>query len=84
MFVLVPVLGIEGRLSGDFHPVELMPGMVVMLQNIEEEALLDFYLPCNEELAILQAGTDLFLNFFNEHEGAVGEDRFAMSISNCR
>jgi hypothetical protein len=51
--------------------------MIVFIQGIEE-AFLDVNLPGDKELAMLQAGTDLLLDFIERQEGAVGKDRFAV------
>jgi hypothetical protein len=65
VFMLVVVLVIKGRFCCKFHMIELMSGMIAVLMQNVEEALLDVHLSCDEELDVFQAGTNLFLDLIN-------------------
>lgn len=57
-----PVVRVKYRISSDGHRDELMPGMIVVVQNLEE-AFLQMNLPGDEEFTIVQKGADLFFDF---------------------
>jgi hypothetical protein len=71
-------LWIEGGIISRLHPDKLMPGMVVIVQRIEE-ALLLMYLPGNEEFTVAQTGEDLFLDLLNGELCLVGKDDLAVT-----
>ena len=76
---LCPVLRIERSQGGYFHAFKFVPGMIVIVQGIEE-ALLDVDLPGDEEFAILETGADLPLNICQRQEAVIAEDGLAMQL----
>jgi len=65
-----PVVRVKYRISGDGHRDELMPGMIVVVQDLEE-AFLQMNLPGDEEFTIVQVGTNLFFDFIRGEMGFV-------------
>lgn len=56
-----------------------MPGVIVVMKVIEE-TFHDLNLPCNEELAVLQEGTDLRFNILDGKDILVAKDCLAMLL----
>lgn len=65
--------------GGDGHRDELMPGVIVIVEGIEE-TFLNVNLPCDEEFAVMQVGTDLLFDFFKWEACPVAKDCLAMLL----
>lgn len=68
---------VKGGMVGRLHLFELMPGMVIVVEHIEE-ALLQMDLPGDEVFTTVQTGADLLLDLIRRKLFFVGEDRLAV------
>ncbi len=69
--------GIEGRRGGRFHTDKFMPGVIVIVQCIEE-TFIDVNLSGDEIFAVIQAGANLLFNLLQWELFFIGLDRLAM------